>query len=513
MNAPKPLSRRQFLKLASLFSLTALTPSRWTRSSGRPNVLVVVFDAWSANNVSLYGYPRTTMPQLERLAERAIVYHHHYAAAPWTVPGTASLLTGTLPWTHRAFTVAQSKVVKAFKDQNLFSLFQADGYFTAGYSHNIFVDQFLFQFKRYLDQHTPNMDLLLKGFFPFSRLLPKDPDAAALAQIRAFFNEENNQSSLFLGGLMKDKTTQDLNKINAQYREAFPRGVPSLPVPEAPFLLEEGIDHLIETASNSPTPNLIYYHFYPPHQPYNTRREFVDVFANDGFTPPEKPDTIINEGKNTAQMNRERQYYDEFLLYVDAEFTRLYQSLEAAGALENTWLVLTSDHGELFERGNIGHEIPTGLEAAIHVPLLIFPPGGASRVDVHANTSAIDVLPTLLHLTGQEIPAWVEGLTLPPFNPTADDPSRSLFSFHPANSRSFGPVSEGSATIVQDQLKLIYSFGINKLGEHDPLLELYNLQNDPEELVNLYTPQSSTAAALLKELRQRITAADQPFSR
>ena len=65
--------------------------------SNHPNVLIVVFDAWSALNCSLYGYPRDTTPNIKRLAEKGTVYHNHYAAGTWTIPGTSSLLTGALP--------------------------------------------------------------------------------------------------------------------------------------------------------------------------------------------------------------------------------------------------------------------------------------------------------------------------------------------------------------------------------------------------------------------------------
>ena len=46
-------------------------------------------------------------------------------------------------------------------------------------------------------------------------------------------------------------------------------------------------------------------------------------------------------------MERMRIEYDEYILYVDAEFSRLYEMLEQRGILENTILILTTDHGEI----------------------------------------------------------------------------------------------------------------------------------------------------------------------
>ena len=97
------LSRQDFLKLAGLFPLSAATPRVVSSFDSYQNVIIIVFDVFSAHNISLHGYQRETTPNLTRLAERAVVYHNHYAGGNSTAPGTASLLTGTLPWKHRTF--------------------------------------------------------------------------------------------------------------------------------------------------------------------------------------------------------------------------------------------------------------------------------------------------------------------------------------------------------------------------------------------------------------------------
>jgi len=107
------LNRRNFLKLAGLSSSLLLLPNLTTwalenlkkDNDGRPNIILLVFDAMSARNLSLYGYPRPTTPNLERFAEHATVYHSHYSNGNFTPAGTSSLLTGTYPWTHRAINV------------------------------------------------------------------------------------------------------------------------------------------------------------------------------------------------------------------------------------------------------------------------------------------------------------------------------------------------------------------------------------------------------------------------
>jgi len=62
--------------------------------------------------------------------------------------------------------------------------------------------------------------------------------------------------------------------------------------------------------------------------------------------------------------------------------------------------VLTSDHGELFERGLKAHASDTLYQPEIRVPLLIFEPGRQAGLEIHTPTGAVDVMPTVAHVTG-----------------------------------------------------------------------------------------------------------------
>ncbi|PWB72996.1 MAG: hypothetical protein C3F07_10535, partial [Anaerolineales bacterium] len=144
-------SRRDFLKLTSLlpFGLAASNLEKrfgvhLQQPGGQKNVLVIVFDAWSAYNVSLYGYGRNTTPNIDRLAERATVYHNHHAGGSFTTPGTASLLTGVLPWTHRAFE-SNGTLDEAFVTRNIFTAFQ--NHYSIAYTHNPWANTLLEQLR------------------------------------------------------------------------------------------------------------------------------------------------------------------------------------------------------------------------------------------------------------------------------------------------------------------------------------------------------------------------------
>ena len=127
---------------------------------GTPNVIIIVFDAWSADNVSVYGYPRQTMPHLERFVENATIYHHHSSSATFTVPGTSSLLTGLHPWSHRAFQLGAG-IIAEHTGHNIFAALSAT-HSTLGYAQNYNADQILYQTDPYLDKHLSYESLNLE---------------------------------------------------------------------------------------------------------------------------------------------------------------------------------------------------------------------------------------------------------------------------------------------------------------------------------------------------------------
>jgi arylsulfatase A-like enzyme len=496
----REISRREFLKLMTLVPPSLALPKAifyqgdTEKKNDQENILIVVFDAWSASNISLHGYPRQTTPHLNQLASRAVVYHNHFAGGHYTPPGTASLLTGTYPWTHHAFTFAPV-LKKEFLKKNIFHAFPH--YYRFAYSHNFLVHHLLHQFKGDLD------DLLRweKLYFeqnPVLSLFRKDEDIASISWDRAMrLLKDGFAYSLFLSNIYERVKSKNIE----QYLDQFPRGVPSRDE-DMYFTLEQGIDGLYDLTQTVSQPFLGYYHFLPPHAPYNTHRVYFNAFKGDGYIPTNKPQRIFKDiSDNNPQV--QRRWYDEFILYVDAEFGRLYHQLENSGVLENTWIILTSDHGEMFERGFKGHTSPVFYQPIINIPLIIFPPGQKERIDIYDNTSAVDVLPTLLKITDQEIPSWIEGVVLPPFADYVTSENRAITSVQVEGVKG-GEVTAASAMCIRDRYKATWYFGYDNLKTGDEFIELYDITADPEEMNDLYSLQKDIADDLVDVLRSKI---------
>jgi len=497
--------RRDFLKLLStlppvLFLPASRNQPKSNRNPNQPNFIVLVFDAWSAENMSLYGYPRKTTPKLESLADRAIVYHNHYTGGHFTIPGTASLLTGVLPWRHQLHR-SIFDLKEFYREKNIFGIFPE--YRRYAYSHNLLAEDVIRYMLPALDELKPWQDLYYWAN-PVQSIFYNDNDISSVSWIRSMDTTENGfANSVFLSRVWSFFTRRSSERLTDQY----PLGLPSFSN-SYPFLLEDAIDWLANFASTESNPFLLYYHLFPPHDPYHTRASFYQKFASDEFIPTKKPEHILTDGIKENQNRRLRLAYDEYVLYVDAEIDRLFSLLDTTASLENTWIILTSDHGEIFERGLVSHKKPTFFEPLAHIPLIIFPPNRKSRLDIHAPTSAIDILPTLLSITGQTSPGWAEGEVLPPFNDQYSD-ERPVFLMDGKFTEVSEPYSTASMMLRKGDYKLIHHFGSKNYYSAlngETIFELYDLKNDPEELENIFDTRPNLAQSLTKILQDKMRA-------
>ncbi|MEM7587744.1 MAG: sulfatase-like hydrolase/transferase [Acidobacteriota bacterium] len=130
-------------------------------------------------------------------------------------------------------------------------------------------------------------------------------------------------------------------------------------------------------------PFFAWVHFYDPHQPYRPPAPYSERFADDPYAGE--------------------------IAFVDAEIGRICDDLERLGQLENTLIIVTSDHGEGFgEHGAYGHGI-LAYEVDLRVPLIFSAGSRLTPSVVPHRVRLIDILPTLIDLYGLEEPPGIEG--------------------------------------------------------------------------------------------------------
>ena len=512
------ISRRNFLKLSALAAGSAVSgvsrilSQNHLQVTGKPNILIFVFDAMSARHLSLYGYPRQTTPNLEKFAERASVYHTHYSAGNFTTSGTASMLTGLYPWTHRAINY-RGMVERNLTDRNLFHLI-GNEYTRFAFTQNLWADVLLSQFETDLDYHLPcdSYSQVVQSLFQ-----PDDLDndrAIAYYVFQDFLNLRTEEPHPFPGSLLIGSTelSRALISDNDHISVDYPRGLPTV----YDFAYEhtavfQGVSRLIQSNLLQSMPYLGYFHFWSPHGPYNARKDFISIFQDDLQLHSKPRHAIAGDDFSEEEMRANHREYDEFIADVDSEFGRVMSDLEQSGVLQNSYVIVTSDHGELFERGEIGHASALMYAPVTHIPLLIRAPGQQQRIDHHPMTTNLDLLPTLLKIVDKDIPDWLEGTLLPGFGGTEDaDASRSFFPMVAKDNATFQPLKRATFTLLKGPYELFFFTGYPDFSD---TFELYNLNEDPNELQDLFKEDINTAALLKEELLDAVSAANQNFQK
>ena len=438
---------------------------------------------------------------MERFAERATVFHNHISGGNYTTPGTASILTGTYPWTHRAINQS-GLVLQSLSSHNIFSLL-ADQYNKFAFTQNLWADYLLNQFEKEIDLH------LLPGSFSiadksFGAKFSNDLNTANRSFDDFLFQTGSRPASLLFGALEKQYFLYRLAKTSDK---GYSRGLPHDVTNPKYFRLEDVFDGVNSQLASLSLPFFSYVHLYAPHEPYRPRAEFENIFK-DNWKPEPKPVSRFTDGSTNSDLLTRRTNYDEYVANVDVEFGRLIDSLTEKGILNNSIIVVTSDHGQLFERGVHGHTTPLLFDPVIHVPLLVSTPGQVTRQDVYSPTDSVDLLPTLLHLTGQEIPAWCEGKVLPKLG-RLEDIERAIYSVEAKTNSAFAPLRKVTVAMRKNNYKLIYYSGYGA----DPWFELYDMDVDPEELHDLYPSTPSFASSLRDELMTSLEHANQSIGK
>lgn len=500
------ISRRSFLKMVGSAAPAILFPkaSSWTSEHlkqadvSKPNVIILLFDAMSARNLSVYGYPRNTSPNLERFAEHSLVYHSHYSGGNFTIPGTASLLTGTYPWTHRAIN-HRGMVKKSMIEENIFRAV-GNEYHRLALPQNVWSNLITSQFANDIDTLLPSgiygeLDYLKDDLFP------KDVNMATRA-LDDFAFKEYEQASLIFGPLLSALYFRDAARLS---KDGYPRGLPNNENYPLYFRLEDIFDGLSSLLTGLPSPTFAYIHLYPPHAPYRASSRFYKKFV-DNFRPVRKPVHRFSGHTSNTRLASARRSYDEYIASIDWELGNLFDTFEKEGVFENSYVIVTADHGEMFERGQVAHTTPLLYEPVTHIPLLISAPGQKTRRDIFAPTNAVDMLPTVAQLTGSPLPAWAEGRLLPGLG-GMEDYDRSTFTVEAKKVSSFAPLGIATVAMRKGAHKLVYYTGY----ESEDSFELYDLESDIEEMSDLYSAQPAVAKKLKEELLDTFLDVNKPY--
>ena len=344
--------------------LTGLGPPKARLNTTAPNIILITVDTWRADRLHLYGAERATSPWLDMLAEDSLVFERAVAPSSWTWPTMVSVATGIYPGRHGV----QSPDSALCSDASTVAeVLHSAGWRTGFVGSNQYFEP----------EHTgyrQGFEYFWAGTEPADRVIELSDNFLKGANEEPFFLHAH----FFDPHCPYEASERTLAAVQAVQGPA--RGLEAgQSIPDIP--VELALQHLC--------------HVVPP-----VGRDVHNLQVEDW------------KSSNTVQDYLD--YYDAELVETDLALRNFANLLKRYGDWENSWIVLTGDHGEEFyEHGRVGHGANLHTEST-WVPLVIRPPGGIQGGGrrVADPVSLVDIAPTLFDAAGLNPAPGLDGWSL-----------------------------------------------------------------------------------------------------
>ena len=432
----------------------------------RPNILLLSIDTLRADHLGCYGYDRATSPNLDAFADSALRFENAYAPTPWTLPSHVAMLTGMHPYDLRI----DNQWRKIPDEMRLLGEWLSD----AGYQTAAFVDS---RHEGLLGA-SRNFD---RGFDRFEHGPHREPadgepamrfDMAATVDAAMEWLDRRSEAPFFLflhtksvHAVPQDDPCRDSRCLPYDKPEPF----------RFRFIADDQLPWTWSLAGRTAQEYL-----------WAVNSRILEGQVRPEAYDPERLAALVA-------------LYDNGIAYTDHHFGRLLDDLRGRGLLENTVVMVTSDHGEAFlEHGLfLHHEV---YEPLLRIPLLVRLPDGRGAGEViQPLVELADLVPSLLSWLGLPRPDHMTGRPLPLVNDDVGD--RELFAYYLFPTK----VDYRAFAVRQGRWKLV----AHRTGQGDYVRELYDLYADRDEWEPVDDPDRMDVLA--RALRRRLAA--EPFAR
>ncbi len=410
----------------------------------RPSAILISVDTLRADHLGCYGHQRGSTPTMDALAARGAVFLNAISTSSWTLPAHMSIFTSLLPAFHKLEKGGQLGSVRLDESEvTLAERLKASGYATAAFvAHPFLSAEWGFD----------------RGFDLYRRY-----STGAEAQ--------TDRAVLWL-----------------QWHQ---------------FHVSRGLRN---------PEFFLFLHYIDPHEPYQAPVPYCQKYFPDYNGPLEPDSKLVTMFRDKPfQTPDDHRYalalYDGEINYVDTQLARLFQTVGEFGQEDSTLVILTSDHGEEFkDHGSMGHK-ETLYDEQLKVPLIIvYPRAVVADQKIAAPVSLVDIMPTVLDLTGGKPEEKAQGVSLKRYLRMNGGESAG-FSGERHVFAELGPLGSRweqrfyRKAVRTDRQKLIFTYSEDGTVTKK---NLYRLDEDPLEQRNVYEAGKDTEG--VRQLEGRLDA-------
>ena len=358
-----------------------------------PHVLLVSIDTLRADHLSCYGYERETSPHLDALASRGARFERTFASTSWTLPSHLTMLTG-LPVSGHGIC-----------DDRLWSRVDSEGQPLPVTMHGTFLPEVL-----------QEAGYRTGGFYTWKYLEPRfgfGPGFEVYERWGHTFYSHPEVAPEF-DRLRAAGDTEGLKALAAAHPALFDATRQS-----SPETIDRALEWIDATLAETPeAPLFTFVHLFDVHDPYTPPAPYDTKFDPDYTGPIDgrnitSPDSPVRPDMDPRDLEHLVALYDGGISWVDSEVGRLFAELEGRGLLDETLVMVVSDHGEeFFEHGGKTHRSSLYRES-VHVPWIVAWPGQVpAGATIGGSSGLVDLAPTVCGLLGLAAPDGATGRDL-----------------------------------------------------------------------------------------------------
>jgi arylsulfatase A-like enzyme len=459
----------------------------------KPNILLITADQLRPDALGCYGNKVCRTPHLDSIASGGVIFDKAYTPNPVCVPARASITCGAHSLTCTMYQGGGGPI-KADQTK-LAEHFRSFGYgaYACGKLH-------------YAHYSPPDKPRLVHGFETW--------DSHESGRIIYQFDRKNALRGVEdYMDFLTDAGWKGFSRAHGIGNNDI-RPCPS-PLPEElcpdHWVADRTIARIEEHRKNRPdNPFLVWCSFPKPHSPYDPPLPWATMYNPKDVPPPAGDESMIMDRNPAMQRERIRRamdtispearlvikaYYYGLISFQDFQVGRVLAALKRMGVSDDTIIIYTADHGDMM--GDFGTWFKgLALEGSCHLPFLVKGPGVPAGQRRRQLAGLQDVLPTLAGLTGCPLKRPLDGADLTAPLKDAKAPIREGSGYvRDLYYSNYGQKEWNFAMVTDGRWKYCYA-------EQGPTEELYDLDSDPAELVNLASKPGN--AGLVASWREKL---------